>query len=93
VENSRYLDKANQRKNINIGERQIDQLGQHVEALHPYFEAMRSTLKDLTKQVNRQWVVKTPITPFPKREDDSSQRVNSGKANKGEIASGERRRG
>ncbi|MCJ1422384.1 hypothetical protein MMC29_000264 [Sticta canariensis] len=61
--------------------RQIDQLGQHVEALHPYFEAMRSTLKDLTEQVNRQWVVKTPITPFPKREDGPSQGVNSGKAN------------
>ncbi|CAD6569570.1 MAG: hypothetical protein ASARMPREDX12_002723 [Alectoria sarmentosa] len=73
--------------------RQIDQLGQHVESLHPYFEAMRSTLKDLTEQVNRQWVVKTPITPFPKREDGPSRGVNSGKANKGEIASGERKGG
>jgi len=52
---------------------------------------MRSTLKDLTEQVNQQWVVRTPITPFPKREDGPSQGVNSIKANKGEIASGERR--
>ncbi len=41
-------------KNINICERQINLLSQHVEALHFYFEAMRSTLKDLTEQVNRQ---------------------------------------
>ena len=47
VENSKYFDKTNQRKDINISERQIDQLGQHVEALHPYFEAIRSILKDL----------------------------------------------
>ena len=48
--------------------RQIERLGQHVEALNPLLEAMRSTLKDLTEQVNRQWVVKTPITPIPSRQ-------------------------
>ncbi len=80
-------------KSINIGERQIDQLSQHVKVLHLYFEAMRSTLKDLTEQVNWQWVVKTLITSFSKREDSLSQKVNSDKVNKGEIVSDEWKKG
>ena len=35
--------------------------------LHPFFQAIRSTLKDLTEQVNYQWEVRTPSTPRPQR--------------------------
>ena len=35
--------------------------------LYPFFQAMRSTLKDLTEQINYQWEVKTPTTPCQKK--------------------------
>lgn len=42
-------------------------MSQHLEALHPYFQVMRSTLKVLTEQVNHQWEVKTPVTSYFKK--------------------------
>ncbi len=45
---------------INFEKRQIDRLNQHLAALHPFFKAMRTTLKVLTEHVDRQWEVKTP---------------------------------
>ena len=43
--------------------RQINGIHQHLVGLHPFFQAMRATLKALTQHVNPQWEVKTPTTP------------------------------
>lgn len=69
---------------IDICKRQIERLGQHFEALSLLLEAIRSTLKDLTEQVNRQWVVKTPITPVPSKHSVSIEEVEHEEAKKGE---------
>lgn len=43
-------------------------MSHHLAALYPFFDAIRSTLKDLTGQATRQLVLKTLKTPFPKDE-------------------------
>ena len=51
-------------------------MSQHLAALTSYFEAMRSTLKTLTEQVNRQWEVKTLLSSYFNRSNTSSNAMS-----------------
>ena len=67
------------------GDRQIHQINQHLAALQPYFFAMKSTLKALTEQVNRQWEVMTPVTPCPRKRDTSSNVASEAASHTSEV--------
>ena len=45
--------------------------------LYPFFQVIRSTLKDLTEQVNYQWEVKTPTTPCQKALEGSNDNMSN----------------
>lgn len=44
----------------NFETRQISGICQYLAALSPFFEGMRTTLKELTQHVNPRWEVRTP---------------------------------
>lgn len=44
--------------------RRVNELHQHLAALYPFFEGMRTALKALTKHINPQWELKTPTSPM-----------------------------
>ena len=56
---------------ITLEKRQISGIRQHLAGLHPFFQAMRATLKALTQHVNPQWEVKT-LTSSVKMQHDKS---------------------
>lgn len=63
--NDRQIDRMSQQ--TDQMSQQINQMSQYLKTLHLYFQMMRSTLKALTKQVNCQWEVKTPVTSYFKK--------------------------